>query len=289
MKTTEQLKQVAIEAMDKFTGGGKWHIDTFGGDLSVSSLAVIVEVVSDAVRKDCEQSKQSPAPAGKLTDERLGTIGAEAAMLAMSAIRTSAYLSIHQTAAHCSEDLPARTAFARAVSEAVRAEDAALVQEKQSELATLRNERDAAVKDANTWERRYNEQTATLALTAKERDDARTELSKQAEEIARLAARVAELEWRPVSVRPTVNDADSLGYLYVHEKSGVQCRCFWHAVNTNHHTHWRSSPPPAPTTEETERAKFEAWWNTYGAEHQLPKAGAFKLWQVIHSSKEGQP
>lgn len=47
----------------------------------------------------------------------LGAIGAQAASLAMGAIRTSAYLSIHQMAAHCEEDTPARTAFARAVIE----------------------------------------------------------------------------------------------------------------------------------------------------------------------------
>lgn len=93
---------------------------------------------------------------------------------------------------------------------------------------------------------RIDSQTAELA-------NAKHWNAKQAEEIARLS-------WRPVSVKPTKEDADADGIVEIIEKGGKRRLIRWEVVGaSSQDSCWRPfSPPPAPTIQDEMEAAYQA-------------------------------
>ncbi len=151
----------------------------------------------------------SPAPAWKLTDEQLGEIGAKAAIEVQKTIDGSQVINLK---AVNTRDRPSRTAFARTVAEAVRAECA-------EEIKSLLSDRNRAIEMQMAAERSNARERGWRIEIAKERDEAkeallkvvedcatlRAEIAKQAEEIARLK-QDAEFEefWRTCHIRQLI-------------------------------------------------------------------------------------
>jgi hypothetical protein len=129
------------------------------------------------------------------------------------------------------------------------------------------------IKDKGMWERRYDEQTANCAFTAQQRDDALAKL-------ATAEARLAQLEWRPVSVKPTREDGDEKGRIAVTGGS----RLFvapWNGLPDGTLGWLPFMPPPQPTAEDKERADFEEWWKTQPGDFNCgPERFAFLGWQA---------
>lgn len=123
--------------------------------------------------------------------------------------------------------------------------------------------------------------------------------AKQAEEIARLS-------WRPISVKPTLEDADPFGNVQVcgWREDG---HCSFHGLHDIKYpfrepdTFWRPFyPPPMPTKEEVERGKFERTMQATfegGWLHGIEKTPTgeyfvhesevgFRIWQAARAEKE---
>ena len=118
----------------------------------------------------------------------------------------------------------------------------------------------------------------------------RAENSKQAE-------RLAALDWRPVSVKPTGDDTDIEGYVFVCEASGKSRGI--HRIDCPFHdgvTHWFPFPKlPAPTKEESRRAKFEQLCAQFDVSFTRDEGGnyrdsrtlvLFEVWMLALASKE---
>jgi len=113
-----------------------------------------------------------------------------------------------------------------------------------------------------------------------ERDDLRAELAKRDE-------RLAKLEGRPVSVRPTREDGDSRGNVCAVLHTGELCiQAISHPFSDAVCAWWPFSPPPAPSPEEIERREFEAWWNS-SDNFAASKPVAWHAWQA-RAAKEGK-
>ncbi len=177
-----------------------------------------------------------PAPSGKLSDEQLGEIGAKAAAGKLHVQMNTFCMVVSERSAFWDGDKDARAAFAAAVAAEVR-------KEYEKTMASLS-------------EIVVNEQT--------QKHQALADVANLRAENAKQAERLAALEWRPVSVKPTREDADKHGFVEVLWLGDDQTNCIdlyavsmWPWGNDNV-THWRTvSPPPAPTAAETERAEFE--------------------------------
>lgn len=111
-------------------------------------------------------------------------------------------------------------------------------------------------------------------------------------ELAKRDERLAALEWRPVSVNPTREDAD--GNRNVIGWNGFNA-CFQHVdwKFGSNVTHWlRVSPPPAPTPEEIERREFEEMIAACvpGGQSCDPQSVADNLraWKAARAAKEGK-
>lgn len=158
-----------------------------------------------------------PAPADKLTDEKLGEIGAKAAAITINRPERVDYFTMTVTArsAFYDRDEPARTAFASAVREAVEEEKADREQANLDELMSLREELKvktnwlvdatkaedalrAEVKAKTKWLDDANRGAQTNALVNQSLTRKVIEMqaveAKQADEIARLTAEFSELE-----------------------------------------------------------------------------------------------
>ncbi len=212
----------------------------------------------------------TPVPAGKLTDAELGEIGAKAAQKSVAASYRVFAKTIHvdPSSPYWQTDAPARAAFAAAVSAEVR---------KECEEAVKQNF-NMVTQEADRWEKRYNEQTATAAAIAKERDDLRAEITAKDSEIANQTkeygalivehaklqkelaakdARLAALEWRDVNVKPTREDADELGHIECLDgRPRIFLRHWDDMIGVKM---WRPFYPnaPRPAAEEKERREFE--------------------------------
>ena len=71
-------------------------------------------------------------------------------------------------------------------------------------------------------------------------------------------ARLKQLEWRPVSMKPTKEDADAWGRIPVTRLGEVLYQYInnWDQLPSNV-THWRPFAPPTPS--DTDRVEFEKW------------------------------
>lgn len=90
-------------------------------------------------------------------------------------------------------------------------------------------------------------------------------------------ARLDQLEWRPVSVKPTKEDANKFDYLEATDGEHI-----YHFKYTNFPirpswTHWRPFAPP--TIPDQSRVEFENWWKSNGVSG-FPEATAFDLWKA---------
>lgn len=125
------------------------------------------------------------------------------------------------------------------------------------------------------------------------------------ESTAKLAAaekRLGELEWRPVSVKPTAADGDAEGTVFVCSADGKSRGI--HKIEwpfSTHVTHWFPFPKlSAPTAEDVSRAEFEKAYlkqnpNTVGWAFQRAVDGSYfqpatlngwQMWQAARASKE---
>jgi len=226
-------------------------------------------------------ASMNPAPAGKLSDEELGEIGAKAGVQWYNKHgphgQTLLYLAEDGTGGYA-KDADPRTAIARAVREAVEKEQAEEIAQLTAELSTVNAER-----------------AETRVI--------RSEMIKAQAELAKANAELERLRWRPVSVKPTEADADT--YLQV-VVSYVGREMEWggfYAIETwpwagDDVACWRPfCPPPAPTAEEVERERFEKACAQYGLSFTRDEGGnyrdsrtlvLFDVWQAARAAKEGE-
>jgi len=109
----------------------------------------------------------------------------------------------------------------------------------------------------------YDRRYPTLAAMTAERDA--------------LQARLAQMDWRPVSVRPTAEDCDEDGDVTVGwgEKC---CTCSVDIWPPQKATHWMPfTPPPADP--------FEQWWKN--ATEEGRRTAAQRNWESDRASKGG--
>ena len=112
-------------------------------------------------------------------------------------------------------------------------------------------------------------------------------------ELAKRDERLAALEWRPVSVKPTREDADEGGkVIWTNGTSYLEID--WNDIDGMHPSWkwWRPfSPPPAPSPEEIERREFEAYYaeaDPRTPQNPFEKEAAWKAWQAARAGKEGK-
>ena len=109
-------------------------------------------------------------------------------------------------------------------------------------------------------------------------------------DVERVTAERDRLSWRPVSVKPTKEDADLRGYVegfFGDQKLTHVGIDSWPWTNPNL-TYWRPfCPPPAHTPEEAERERFEKWWNS-SENFSASKPVAWHVWQAARAAKEVQ-
>lgn len=155
----------------------------------------------------------------------------------------------------------------------------------------------------------YGEDIKTQITPLQQRNHELNELL--AEAVAKLATVTAErdrMQWRPVSEKPTRQDADASGNVEsITPKGRILLRMFsswpWELNHTTAHevTHWRPfCPPPAPSAEDAERERFEIWAATSSFGHDLTRtpcrkhynsaltSEAWELWQAARAVKEGE-
>jgi len=109
---------------------------------------------------------------------------------------------------------------------------------------------------------------ATLRLL-RERDD--------------LKARVAKLEWRPVSVRPTAADSDGEGYLAATDGNEIRMilACEPPLWPPHGMTHWMPFVPPVAPSPVT----FDDWWQSASEEER--RVAAQRDWESTRACKGG--
>lgn len=101
-------------------------------------------------------------------------------------------------------------------------------------------------------------------------------------------ARLAQLEWRPVSVKPTKEDADPFGNVQVCGiTNGILQSHGLHSINypfKDRNTHWR--PAALPTIPDPSREEFERFFQERG-DGYMPKTqdALFDLWKAARRTK----
>lgn len=103
-----------------------------------------------------------------------------------------------------------------------------------------------------------------------------------ADEVAKdYQERLAQLEWRPVSVKPTKEDADSDGSVCVLDEAG-ELSIWRYDFNFGRRvTHWRPASPPPQQVD----AEFESWYKTNAIMLTCSKDEALKIWKSARESK----
>lgn len=127
-------------------------------------------------------------------------------------------------------------------------------------VAELESKLSAALEGVQMWKKRTEELEKYLAIR-----DERLEAAQ---------ARLEQLEWRPVSVKPTKEDA-LFGWVQITDGFRTimgQISNKWDSS----WTHWRPSTSPIKTN--TERSEFQTWWKTNGVSG-FPEEAAFDLWK----------
>ena len=253
------------------------------------------------------------AQPSKLTDEELGRIGAKAAFDNRSF--PSSYLCIDRGNAQWSKEQDGRNAYARAVREAVekqRGEEIArLIQsatkawEEADRAKSKIAELTQGIQDQQENADRLMELDATNRENCDRTHRALVESQLQHLETQKALATVTaerdRLQWRPVSVKPTREDADLNSNVIA--TNGTQFAKFNFADFSHmsgHWTHWIAfSPPPTPTPEEVERERFEKWaqdkphlalnrGNGFTEYFSSTTQSAWIGWQAACAVKEGE-
>jgi hypothetical protein len=234
------------------------------------------------------------------TDKELGEIGANAAFKAgvdaknrapwlLCVSRVTTYGDSREKT--WNEDGPCRTAFAAvvreeifadvdgmpSVEECVAAEDtggieairnlmlaafAKQMEEKDAELEIFKRIRDAKIE----LQAKYDDLQVTMDSVTMNANWSVELMNKAESKLAAAEKRLAELEWRSMSVKPTRDDGDVNGNVEAITPEGrIMLRMFsswpWDLNHTTAYkvTHWRPfALPKRPTAEEIERAEFEA-------------------------------
>jgi hypothetical protein len=117
--------------------------------------------------------------------------------------------------------------------------------------------------------------------------------------LAAAEKRLALLEWRPVSVKPTREDADDSGNVEMLRitESGKARRWLnqWGHIGLESGNFWRPFYSPAPSAEEVERNRFEDTFPNMRKE-RTPSGryvndkfqGMWESWRAARSAKEGE-
>lgn len=92
---------------------------------------------------------------------------------------------------------------------------------------------------------------------------------------------LAKLEWRPVSVKPTKEDADSDGYVCAFDTDGELSIWHYNEIFGRRFTHWRPASPPPQQVD----AAFESWWGENPSILTCSKDEAFKIWKSAREAK----
>lgn len=87
--------------------------------------------------------------------------------------------------------------------------------------------------------------------------------------------RLAQLEWRPVSVKPTKEDADEYGWIQVFKHDSQLGIHQYH--NLNNVAYWQPFAPPPKIN--TDRVEFEKWWKGYSFDTSEYNT-AFAAWKA---------
>lgn len=252
--------------------------------------------------------------AGKMSDKQLGEIGAKAAFSAGNSVGW--LMCVHDGMpgqligfSAWRGDEPARTAFAAAVRE-------------QVEKECMHPMNQVAILNADAVNQQIQKLTQSATKAWEEADRSKSKIAEltngitdQGEEIDRLTAelaaaekRLAELQWRPISVKPTREDADEGGFVIVLRADKLTSLVQWDANGFHPDFDWRQTSQalrytkwrpaaltPAPKAKELERADFE---NTFP---NMPKErtpsgmyandkfqAMWESWQAARASKEVQ-
>lgn len=111
-------------------------------------------------------------------------------------------------------------------------------------------------------ERKSREAFAQAVLDACGKPDAE-KLEALEKELEAAKARLEQLEWRPVSVKPTQDDGDDAGYVVILNADTLETmQAIWYDVPgfDEAWTHWRPlALPPQLTKKEKSRQEFEAY------------------------------
>ena len=103
-----------------------------------------------------------------------------------------------------------------------------------------------------------------------------------ADEVAKdYQERLAQLEWRLVSVKPTKDDADSDGYVSVLDEAGELSIWRYDFDFSRRATHWRPASPPPQQVD----AEFESWWGVNAPILTCSKDEALKIWKSAREAK----
>lgn len=179
-----------------------------------------------------------PTPAGKLTDEELGEIGAKAVVSHHGVF----IIAVEPSEGSYHLDAKLRTTFARAVREAVEKEQSSnYIQIGTSRQADEIARLTAELKAANE---RIEAKQAGYVRCADQLEEANAELER--------------LRWISRDILPARDDADANGYVNCLKRDGTTCM---QKIGGDFHesiTFWRPfCPPPAPSAEEVERERFD--------------------------------
>lgn len=120
------------------------------------------------------------------------------------------------------------------------------------------------------------------------------QIAEAGNRITELESRLAALTPRPVSVKPTREDADTNGDVILFDPSaGDFTYAEWDSKFPATITHWlpgklaRFAPELMPKPEDKERAEFEtAWEQGLKSVTKDPKSYAFEVWQTARKLKE---
>lgn len=166
-----------------------------------------------------------------MTTQQLADIGARAAEQVQRAAKKGRVgVSICPVSDYWNADAPARQAFAQAVAEAVKAEWLGKYNACNDARLQACDDRDEArVKLEEITERHVEMcnviqecvQKYNIGLGGEKIDRLVVdEVATLRAQLAEKEARLAKLEWRPVSVRPTEADADSEGFVQALDRDG---------------------------------------------------------------------
>lgn len=344
MKMTLEEAELKLTAIAKLAE--KWRAYPAGRGFNSVFQACAEELEAALTADKCSCTNPvTPAPAGKLTDDQLGEIGAKAikgCAHGWSDINATFAAAVREAVEkEVLHNVAAKTRLwqiGAADREKKQAEEIARLTAEVSELEAkymgmctrlqecvqthklgLGGEKiDKLVVEAVAYLTAEN--TALSAgfttLKADREGLSRAIVSEQAKkhdalaELAKANAKLERLWWRPVSVKPTREDADEGGFVTVLRGDKLTSIVQWDSNGFNpdfdwrqtsqalRYTKWRPAAlPPAPIAEEASRAEFEAWAKQDGYNVERHKSGVYlydgalagwEAWQAARASAESK-